>query len=130
MKFLNNMIKRLIFQNIVEINLKSKTIEIDIGGVDDGGDSNPKDLFEQNYAGTYKSALRKVCQQNGIKVISPRQMCEDLNIKFALLKERETLQICFPETMKGMGHMYRMRVAKEIRKYTPQIMKILKVGQS
>jgi hypothetical protein len=130
MKFLNNMIKRLIFQNIVEINLKSKTIEIDIGGVDDGGDSNPKDLFEQNYAGTYKSALRKVCQQNGIKVISPRQMCEDLNIKFALLKERETLQICFPETMKGVGHMYRMRVAKEIRKYTPQIMKILKVGQS
>ena len=129
MKFLNNMIKRLIFQNIVEINLKSKTIEIDIGG-DSDRDSNPKNLFEQDYAGTYKSALRKVCQQNGIKVISPRQMCEDLNIKFALLKERETLQICFPETMKGMGHMYRMRVAKEIRKYTPQIMKILKVGQS
>ena len=127
MKFLNNMIKRLIFQNIVEINLKSKTIEIDIGG---DSDSYPKDLFEQDYAGTYKSALRKVCQQNGIKVISPRQMCEDLNIKFALLKERETLQICFPETMKGVGHMYRMRVAKEIRKYTPQIMKILKVGQS
>ena len=129
MKFLNNMIKRLIFQNIVEINLKSKTIEIDIGG-DSDRDSNPKNLFEQDYAGTYKSALRKVCQQNGIKVISPRQMCEDLNIKFALLKERETLQICFPETMKGVGHMYRMRVAKEIRKYTPQIMKILKVGQS
>ena len=125
MKFLNNMIKRLIFQNIVEINLKSKTIEIDIGG---DSDSDPKNLFEQDYAGTYKSALRKVCQQNGIKVISPRQMCEDLNIKFALLKERETLQICFPETMKGVGHMYRMRVAKEIRKYTPQIMKILKVG--
>ena len=127
MKFLNNMIKRLIFQNIVEINLKSKTIEIDICG---DSDSNPKNLFEQDYAGTYKSALRKVCQQNSIKVISPRQMCEDLNIKFALLKERETLQICFPETMKAVGHMYRMRVAKKIRKYTPQIMKILKVGQS
>ena len=130
MKFLNNMIKRLIFQNIVEINLKSKTIEIDICSVDGNSDSHPKNLFEQDYAGTYKSALRKVCQQNGIKVISPRQMCEDLNIKFALLKERETLQICFPETMKGVGHMYRMRVAKENRKYTPQFMKILKVGQS
>ena len=120
MKFLNKIIKKLIFQNIVEINLTSKTIEID---------SNSMDLFEQDYAGTYKSALRRVCQQNGIKAITPRQMCEDLNIKFVLLKECETLQLCFPENMKKEDHMARMRVAKEIRKYTPQIMNILKVGR-
>ena len=114
MKFLNKIIKKLIFQNIVELNLNLNPIE--------------KDLFEQDYAGTYKSALRKVCQQNGIKVISPRQMCEDLNIKFVLLKERETLQLCFPENMKSVDHMARMRVAKEIRRYTPHIMNILKVG--
>ena len=125
MKSLSKMIKRLIFRNIVEINLKSKTIEIDIES-----DRDQKDLFKQNYAGTSKSALRKLCQQNDIKVISPQRMGKDLNIKSALLKERETLQICFPETMKGVEHMYRMHVAKEIRKYTPQIMKILKVGQS
>ena len=122
MKFLNKIIKKLIFQNIVEINLKSKSHTIEIA-------PSPKDSFELDYAGTYKSALRKVCQQNGIKAISPRQMCEDLNIKFVLLKERETLQLCFPENMKSVDHMARMRVAKEIRKYTPHIMNILKVGR-
>jgi len=79
-----------------------------------------------DYADAYKSPLEQVCQERGVEMHSLWQMLADLKVKCAIPKGKDNhIDIDIPDDILCGDYLARGRLAKEIRKYTPKIIKAL-----
>lgn len=78
-----------------------------------------------DYSDLYKSPIKQICMERGIRTDSLRQMWADLGVKFSLSK-LEDIDIDIPDNVLIGRPLAWGVLVKEIRKYTPQIIDALK----
>lgn len=84
-----------------------------------------------DYSDAYKSPLEQVCQERGIEMHSLWQMLTDLKVKCTITKGKDShIDIDIPDDILCGDYLARGRLAKEIRKYTPKIIKALEEEKS
>ena len=80
-----------------------------------------------DYSDLYKSPIKQICMERGIRTDSLRQMWADLGVKFSLSKlEDIDIDIDIPDNVLIGRSLAWGILVKEIRKYTPQIIDALK----
>jgi len=82
--------------------------------------------ISSDYSDAHKSPLEQVCQERGVEMHSLWQMLVELRVKCVIPKGKDGhIEIDIPDDIMCGDYLARGRLAKEIRKYTPQIIKAL-----
>ena len=83
--------------------------------------------INSNYLGAHKSTLEQVCQERGVAMHSLWQMLADLKVKCFIVKDKDSqIEIDMPDDILRGDYLARGKLAKEIKKYAPEIIKALK----